>query len=132
MENDFCIEALEEALSYGVPLIHNSDQGVQFTSEGYLAPLIDSEIGISMDGRGRCLDNIFVERLWRTVKYEDIYLKGYSTLADVRAGLNAFFHFYNNERPHQSLDNQFPSTVYAKETLKNHAPPANKLCTDTV
>ena len=115
MEHEFCIEALEEALGYGTPRIHNSDQGVQFTSEGYLAPLITKEISISMDGRGRCLDNIFVERLWRTVKYEDIYLKGYSTLAEVRAGLNEFFPFYNNERPHQSLRNQFPSSVYAQK-----------------
>jgi putative transposase len=104
-------------LGGGQPDIHNSDQGAQFTSEGYLAPLKERGVAISMDGKGRCLDNIFVERLWRTVKYEDVYIKGYSTLKEVRAGITDFFHFYNNERPHQSLDNQFPSTVYYQ---RNH------------
>ena len=113
----FCIETLEEALANATPEIHNSDQGVQFTSDEYLDVLKrNNAVKISMDGRGRCMDNIFTERLWRTVKYEDIYLKGYTTISEVRDGLTEYFTFYNTERPHQSLGYQTPDEVYYQNT----------------
>ena len=112
MDVEFCIEALEEALLHGSPLIFNSDQGSQFTSERFTGRLEKSGIRISMDGRGRALDNIFIERLWRSVKYEDIYIKGYRTLSEARAGLDEYFNFYNKERPHQSLDYKPPVCVH--------------------
>jgi putative transposase len=113
METSFCREALSEALTIAVPTIHNSDQGVQFTSNEYLDVLRTHDtIKISMDGRGRCMDNIFTERLWRTVKYEDVYLKGYSTIDEVRDGLTDYFCFYNKKRPHQALDYKTPDEVY--------------------
>ena len=114
MEASFCVDCLEEALRlHGKPEIFNSDQGSQFTSETFTDMLKAQEIAISMDGRGRALDNIFVERLWRSVKYEDIYLKGYSTLGQLFVGLTQYFAFYNNERPHQGLGNGTPGAVYA-------------------
>ena len=115
----FCVEALQEALGkYGKPEVFNTDQGCQFTSEDVTGVLKENEIEISMDGKGRALDNVFVERLWRTVKYEDIYLKDYGTVLECRAGLEAFFGRYNNRREHQSLDYRFPSEVYfGKEVL---------------
>ena len=115
----FCVEALQEALGkYGKPEVFNTDQGCQFTSEDVTGVLKENEIEISMDGKGRALDNVFVERLWRTVKYEDIYLKDYGTVLECRAGLEAFFSRYNNRREHQSLDYRFPSEVYfGKEVL---------------
>lgn len=114
LETSFCVEVLHEALSIATPTIHNSDQGTQYTSEEYLSVLkADKHIAISMDGRGRCMDNIFTERLWRTVKYEDIFLKGYTTLREVHDGLSEYFRFYNTERPHQSLDYRTPEEVYA-------------------
>jgi putative transposase len=109
---DFCLETLEAALLTSIPEIHNSDQGVQYTSQDYTDILKDHEIQISMDGRGRCFDNIFTERLWRTVKYEDIYLKSYRNLAEAQQGLTEYFDFYNNERRHQSLDRMTPADVY--------------------
>lgn len=112
METSFCIDTLNEALTISIPDIHNADQGVQFTSVAYTDILLEKNIKISMDGRGRCLDNIFVERLWRSVKYEDIYIKGYATINEVRAGLTIYFEFYNNERPHQSLGYKVPNEVY--------------------
>jgi putative transposase len=111
----FCVEALREALAkYGCPEIFNSDQGCQFTSREFILVLTDSKISISMDGRGRCLDNIFVERLWRSVKYEDIYLKGYQTIPEAKAGLAKYFDFYNHRRYHQALDSKTPWQVYMK------------------
>ena len=115
---DFCVEvleqALEQALEQGIPDYHNSDQGVQFTSDPYVTTLkAHNSIHISMDGRGRCMDNIFTERLWRTVKYEDVYLKGYQTMNDVHEGLTSYFDHYNNRRPHQSLDYKTPNEVYS-------------------
>lgn len=105
LEADFCCEALQEALLlYKKPDIHNSDQGSQYTSQEYTKILMDHNIQISMDGRGRFMDNIFVERLWRTVKYEEIYLKAYETVADARAQIGVYFKFYNEERPHAALD----------------------------
>ena len=108
----FCIDALEEALEKGCPEIFNSDQGSQFTSNEFTERLLSKEIKISMDGRGRVFDNIFIERLWRTVKYEDIYLKGYETGKDVKEGLSAYFQFYNNERFHQALGYRTPKEVH--------------------
>lgn len=125
LEADFCVEALREAVDkYGAPDVFNTDQGTQFTSQEFINVLITNNISISMDGRGRCLDNIFVERLWRTVKYENVYLKGYQTIPEARLGLTEYFEFYNTERYHQSLDNKTPWAVYsglpgvAAESLK--------------
>jgi putative transposase len=112
LDSDFCVEALEEALKQGRPEIFNSDQGVQFTSAAFTSRLLDRAVAVSMDGRGRALDNAFIERLWRTVKYEDIYLKDYGTADEVYEGLKNYFWFYNRERFHQALDNQTPYQVY--------------------
>jgi putative transposase len=112
MTADFCIEALEAALSLGKPLIFNTDQGSQFTCNDFTKILIDSGIAVSMDGKGRALDNIFIERLWRSVKYEDIYIRGYQRMPDANAGLARYFDFYNVERPHQSLDYLTPKEVH--------------------
>lgn len=112
LETDFCVEALREALGFGMPDIFNTDQGCQFTSQDFTKILTERDIQISMDGRGRALDNVFVERLWRSVKYEDIYLKEYGDIPDLRTGLRSYFQFYNNERPHQSLGYQTPSAIH--------------------
>lgn len=113
MEAVFCVDCLEEALRiHGKPEIFNSDQGSQFTSEVFTGVLKREGIVISMDGRGRAFDNIFVERLWRSVKYEDVYLNGYSTMGELRGGLANYFAFYNGERPHQSLGQKTPDIVY--------------------
>ena len=112
LEETFCIEALEEALGWQRPEIFNSDQGVQFTSQAFTARLEERGVAISMDGRGRVFDNIFIERLWRTVKYEDIYLRDYASVPELRHGLTRYFEFYCYERPHQSLDNRMPWEVY--------------------
>ena len=113
MECRFCVDCLEEALRvYGNPEIFNTDQGCQFTSEAFTGVLKTGGIKISMDGRGRALDNIFVERLWRSVKHEDIYLKGYATMAELLIGLTEYFMFYNAIRPHQSLEYRTPELVY--------------------
>jgi putative transposase len=113
LEPDFCVEALEEALArYGSPEIFNTDQGAQFTSQAFTDVLNDHGVAISMDGRGRWLDNVFVERLWRSVKYEDIYLHAYETPAELRAGLSRYFAFYNARRRHSALDRRTPDAVY--------------------
>lgn len=112
MEVEFCLEALDEALEQGKPEIFNTDQGAQFTSRAYTERLQSHAIEISMDGRGRALDNVFIERLWRTLKYEEIYLKGYDTGADCHKGLINYFKFYNHERPHQSLNFRTPWEVH--------------------
>ena len=116
LEVSFCIEALEEALAWQQPEIFNSDQGVQFTSQVFTSRLEERAVAISMDGRGRVFDNIFIERLWRTVKYEDIYLHDYDTVPELRRGLTDYFLFYCYERRHQSLARSTPWDVY-KETL---------------
>ncbi len=108
----FCIDALQQALEAGRPDIFNTDPGSQFTSLAFTSLLEAAGIRISMDGKGRALDNIFVERLWRSVKYEDIYLNGYATVPALYAGLSTYFHFYNHQRPHQSLANRTPAAVY--------------------
>jgi putative transposase len=113
MNVSFCIEALQEALSrFGRPEIFNSDQGSQFTSADFTAVLLGAGVKISMDGKGRCIDNVFVERLWRSLKYEDIYLKAYTNLVEARAGIGRYFHFYNTRRSHQALGHQTPAAFY--------------------
>lgn len=113
MDASFCVDCLQEAIThFGKPEIFNSDQGSQFTSDAFTGVLLENSITISMDGRGRALDNIFVERLWRTVKYEDIYLKKYDNMPGLLVGLTDYFVFYNSGRPHQSLGYETPSTVY--------------------
>lgn len=109
----FCIEAATEAIKkYGPPEIQNSDQGVQFTSGAYLDIWITNQVTISMDGRGRALDNIFTERLWRSLKYEEVYLKNYETVSEAQAGIENYFTFYNTKRLHQSLNYQTPEEIY--------------------
>ncbi len=113
LEVGFCVESLQEALRrFGKPEIFNTDQGVQFTCDAFTRVLKDHDIDISMDGKGRWVDNVFVERLWRSVKYEDVYLKGYATMGELMVGLAEYFAFYNGERPHQSLGNHTPDAVY--------------------
>jgi putative transposase len=112
LETVFCLDALETALMNANPGIFNTDQGAQFTSTDWTDRLKASQITISMDGRGRCLDNVFIERLWRTVKYEDIYLHEYVDGWDLREGLGRYFHFYNTRRKHSSLEKQTPFEVY--------------------
>ena len=108
LEASFCIEALQEALCQGRPEIFNTDQGSQFTDEGFTGVLRARDVAISMDGRGRFADNIFVERLWRSVKYEEVYLKAYESVADARRGIAAYFEFYNHQRLHQALGYRTP------------------------
>ncbi len=112
LDMTFCIDALKAALDVSTPLIFNTDQGSQFTSHAFTKVLLDKKIKISMDGRGRALDNIFVERLWRTVKYENIYMNEYQTVTELSKGLKQYFEFYNQERLHQSLDYRTPEEVY--------------------
>lgn len=112
LDTSFCLEALEEALREGTPEIFNTDQGVQFTSKEFTEILEQKGIAISMDGKGRALDNIFVERLWRSVKYEEVYLKDYKTVQEAREGLGNYFEYYNFKRPHQSLEYKKPYEVH--------------------
>jgi len=112
MEVDFCIDALQRALRRGPPDIFNTDQGSQFTSERFSGNLAQRQIAISMDGRGRCMDNIFVERLWRSLKYEEVYLKDYASVAEARTGIASYFRFYNHQRLHQSLGYRTPAAIY--------------------
>jgi putative transposase len=112
LEGQFCLEALDEALSMGRPEIFNTDQGSQFTARDYTSRLEEAGIAVSRDGRGRALDNVFVERLWRSVKYEDIYIKDYEQAPELESGLTAYFWFYDEERPHQSLDYRTPGEVH--------------------
>ena len=112
LESQFCLDCLHEALGRGQPVIFNSDQGVQFTAKAFTSCLEDRGIRISMDGRGRCYDNIFIERLWRTIKQENIYICEYNSVLELEQGLMAYIQFYNHQRPHQSLDNLAPAEVY--------------------
>jgi putative transposase len=112
LDGSFCLDMLEEALSKGRPEVFNTDQGVQFTAESWTSRLKAAGVQVSMDGRGRCLDNVFVERLWRTVKYEDIYIRCYEAVPELHDGLRRYFGFYNDERPHQALANRTPALVY--------------------
>jgi putative transposase len=116
MDASFCVEALEEAIAkYGIPEIFNTDQGAQFTSEDFTSVLKSNGIKISMDGKGRALDNVIVERLWRSVKYECIYPQGFETMLEIRKGLSQYFKEYNYERPHDSLGNRMPMQVYKEK-----------------
>lgn len=121
LETFFCLEALEEAFKQGVPEVFNTDQGCQFTSEEFIGKLKEKNIRISMDSKGRALDNIFVERLWRSLKYEDIYLKNYETMQEAYAGIGNYFRFYNEERFHQALDYKTPREVYFAKAVEKSA-----------
>jgi putative transposase len=112
LDGSFCQDMLEEALGRGQPAVFNTDQGVQFTAGAWTGRLESAGVAVSMDGRGRCLDNVFVERLWRSVKYEDVYLRGYEAVPELQRGLGGYFTFYNEERPHQSLGYRTPAAVY--------------------
>jgi putative transposase len=112
LDGSFCLEMLDEALRRGRPEVFNTDQGVQFTAQAWTGRLEAAGVAVSMDGKGRCLDNVFVERLWRTVKYEDIYLWRYEAVPELRRGLGRYFPYYNEERLHQALDYRTPTAVY--------------------
>ena len=118
LEADFCVEALEEALGKGRPDIFNTDQGAQFTSKAFTGLLEQHGVKISMDGKGSYNDNLFIERLWRTVKYEEVYLKAYQNGRDARISLGNYFRFYNTERPHQSHGYRTPAEVYYTTTVE--------------
>jgi len=112
LDGSFCLDLLDEALGRGRPEVFNTDRGVQFTAEAFTGRLVAAGVAVSMDGKGRCLDNVFVERLWRTVKYEDIYLRCYETVPELTGGLGRYFPFYNHERRHQALGYRTPAAVY--------------------
>jgi putative transposase len=113
MEADFCVEALEEAIvRHGKPAIFNSDQSSQFTSQAFTSVLLGNGVAISMDGKGAWRDNVFVERLWKSVKYEEVYLRAYDTVSEARAALGRYLDFYNRLRPHSSLDRKTPDEAY--------------------
>ena len=112
LDGSFCLELLDEALAQGRPEVFNTDQGVQFTAAAFTARLEAVGVQVSMDGKGRCLDNVFVERLWRSVKYEDVYLRGYEVVPELERGLGRYFRFYNEGRPHQSPEYRTPWEAY--------------------
>lgn len=112
LDTEFCLDCLQEALAKGTPEIFNSDQGCQFTSSDFTDTLLDAGVRVSMDGKGRCMDNIFTERLWRSYKYEDVYIKDYDDVPAAIASTDAYWHFYNDERPHQSLGYMTPAEVH--------------------
>ncbi len=122
LETEFCIEAVEEALArYGAPEIFNTDQGSQFTSTEFIKVLGAHGTRISMDGRGSWRDNVFVERLWRTIKYEEVYLHGYASVPEARAGIGRYLTFYNSRRPHSSLDGRTPDQAYFNQSMPETA-----------
>jgi putative transposase len=114
LEGSFCLEALEDALRKGTPEIFNTDQGSQYTATAFTGRLERAGVAVSMDGRGRALDNVFIERLWRSVKYESLYLHGFATTTELERGLTEYFKFYCHERPHQGLENRTPAEVYKR------------------
>ena len=115
---DFCVDALESAIAqYGAPHIVNTDQGSQFTSEEFVSTVLDSGAKLSMDGKGAWTDNVFIERFWRTVKYEEVYLRAYETVSDARHHLDRYMTFYNTGRPHSSLNDRTPDAVYFNQAL---------------
>lgn len=126
LDGAFCRDMLDEALATGTPEVFNTDQGVQFTAAGWTARVESAGARVSMDGRGRCLDNVFVERLWRSVKYEDVYLRGYESVPEVERGLRAYFRFYNDERLHQSLGYRTPGHVYREGRRQKEEEPAKE------
>jgi len=122
LDSSFCVEALEEAIEkYGCPTIFNTDQGSQFTAEVFTETLRTRDISISMDGKGRWMDNVFIERLWKSVKYEDIYIKAYGSMTEVRKGLASYFQFYNEKRWHQNFDRKTPAMVYSDSLAQKQA-----------
>jgi len=122
LDSSFCVDALEEALAtYGCPAIFNTDQGSQFTSEAFTDVLRSHDISISMDGKGRWMDNIFIERLWKSVKYEDIYLKAYGSMKELKKGLTDYFQFYNKRRWHNTFDRKTPAMVYCESLPQGQA-----------
>jgi putative transposase len=126
MDSDFCVEALAEAMDrHGRPEIFNTDQGVQFTSAAFLDELEKRDVRVSMDGKGRFLDNIFIERLWRSLKYEEVFIKAYASVTEARNGIGGWFTFYNEERPHQALDYRTPRAVF-EDTANNHVDNARR------
>jgi putative transposase len=128
MEADFCVEAVQEAMvKHGRPEIFNTDQGVQFTSAAFLDQLETAGVRISMDGKGRFLDNIFIERLWRSLKYEEVFIKAYGSVIEARRGIDGWFCFYNDERPHQALGYQTPRAVFAGEACEHVDNPSASL-----
>ncbi|MBV8605992.1 MAG: IS3 family transposase [Singulisphaera sp.] len=120
LDGSFCLEMLEEALRSGKPEVFNTDQGVQFTAAAFTGCLETAGVAVSMDGRGRALDNVFVERLWRSVKYEDIYIRGYEAVPELHRGLGRYFGFYNDERLHQALGYRTPAAVYRGAGIADH------------
>ena len=128
LDVDYCLEALRQALAIARPEIFNTDQGSQFTSGAFTGVLEDVGVDISMDGKGRVFDNIFVERLWRTVKYEEIYLKDYQDVDESRRGIGVYFRFYNQERLHQALGYRTPSEVYFDNGKDAASSRANSIC----
>src|SRR5271168_633618 len=130
MDTGFCVEALQEALDrYGLPKIFNTDQGVQFTSADFTGVLTASGVRISMDGKGRYLDNIFIERLWRSLKYEDIYIKAYASVPEARRGIGGWLTFYNDERLHQALGYRTPCEVFQASATCGYVDNASALTT---
>ena len=130
METAFCVEALQEAIDwYGPPQIFNTDQGVQFTSAAFLAELETRGVRISMDGKGRFLDNIFIERLWRSLKYEDVFIKAYALVAEARSGIGAWFAFYNDRRLHQALGYRTPRETFEAARACGYVDNASALTT---
>jgi len=128
MEADFCVEAVQEAIArYGRPEIFNTDQGVQFTSAAFLEQLETAGVRVSMDGKGRFLDNIFIERLWRSLKYEEVFIKAYGSVIEARRGIGDWFSFYNDERPHQALGYRTPRAVFAGEACEHVDNPSASL-----
>src|SRR5689334_24977275 len=123
METGFCLAALEAAFRFGQPEIWNSDQGSQFTSPDFLSPLKQRGVSISMDGRGRALDNVFIERLWRSLKYELIYPGDFATGTDLFPALGRYFHFYNYQRPLQSLNYRTPADLFPRRSIRNKSSP---------
>jgi putative transposase len=123
METGFCLAALDAAFRFGQPEIWNSDQGAQFTSADFLAPLKKRGISISMDGRGRALDNVFIERLWRSLKYELIYPGDFASGADLLPALDRYFHFYNHQRPHQALGYRTPADLFPRRSIRKKTSP---------
>ena len=121
METGFCLAALESAFRFGQPEIWNSDQGSQFTAAEFLTPLKKRNIAISMDGRGRALDNVFIERLWRSLKYELIYPGDFASGAELLPALNQYFHFYNHQRPHQALGYRTPAELFPRQSIRKRA-----------